>query len=167
MTRIGLDVTESVRRMPVSSEYLLAFLATFPAPVSVGMEATLYWPWLHDLLDGAGYSSRVADARQLKLSWRARSKTDPIDARKLAELLRGISFQRCGLPMPKRAGGDNYSTGARFRFGNAPKSRTGVRNLAVQTAGRHMTQSNPFPGYEKPEPGTLFPATRGRLGLPT
>ena len=31
---------------------------------------------------------RVADARQVKVLWQARSKTDPIDARKLAELVR-------------------------------------------------------------------------------
>jgi hypothetical protein len=35
-----------------------------------------------------GYTCAVADARQVKLIWEARSTTDPIDARKLAELLR-------------------------------------------------------------------------------
>jgi len=72
--------------MPVSLEALGDFLAAFAAPVTVGMEATLYWQWLHDQLS-AGYGVRVADARKVKLIWQARSKTDPIDARKLAELL--------------------------------------------------------------------------------
>ena len=52
------------------------------------MEATLYWEWLVAQLQQAGYTVRVAHAYQVKLIWQARSKTDPIDARKLAELLR-------------------------------------------------------------------------------
>jgi transposase len=37
---------------------------------------------------GGGIRGQVADAYQLKLIWQARSKTDTIDARKIAELLR-------------------------------------------------------------------------------
>lgn len=102
ITACALDVTGAllgeVRRMPVSSDSLLEFLATFPAPVTVGMEATLYWQWLHDQLEHAGHSSRVADARQVKLIWQVRSKTDPIDARKLAELLRVNLFPTVWIP---------------------------------------------------------------------
>ena len=52
------------------------------------MEATLYWAWLTDRLEATGVTVQVAHAYQVKLIWQARSKTDPIDARKLAELLR-------------------------------------------------------------------------------
>jgi transposase len=52
------------------------------------MEATLYWEWLMARLQEAGHTAQVADAYQVKLIWQARSKTDIIDARKLAELLR-------------------------------------------------------------------------------
>lgn len=64
MTFVGLDLHKryitacaldaggvilgEVRRMPVSLEALGDFLAAFPAPVTIGMEATLYWQWLHD-----------------------------------------------------------------------------------------------------------------------
>ncbi len=84
----GGAILGEVRRMPISLEALVYFLAAFAAPVTVGKEATLYWQWLHDRLESAGYAVRVADARQVKLIWQARSKTDPIDARKLAELLK-------------------------------------------------------------------------------
>ena len=49
----------------------------------------------------AGVVCTVADARQVKLIWQARSKTEPIDARKLAELLRvdGLTF-RAASPLP-------------------------------------------------------------------
>lgn len=73
--------------MPVALDSL-QFLETLQGPLPVGMEATLYWTWLHDQLEAAGHTVRVADARQVKLIWQARTKTDPIDARKLAELLR-------------------------------------------------------------------------------
>ena len=102
ITACALDpagtVLGEVRRVPVAIDHLLDFLAAFPAPVSIGMEATLYWQWLHDRLDGAGYAARVADARQVKLIWQARSKTDPIDARKLAELLRVNLFPTVWIP---------------------------------------------------------------------
>jgi transposase len=53
---------------------------------------------LHDRLTAAGYACRVADAHQVKLIWQARSKTDPIDARKLAELLRVNLFPAIWIP---------------------------------------------------------------------
>lgn len=114
MTIVGLDLHKryitacamdssgtllgEVRRMPVSIESLRNFMSNFPAPASVGMEATLYWQWLHDQLESQGHAVRVADARQVKLIWQARSKTDPIDARKLAELLRVNLFPSIWIP---------------------------------------------------------------------
>ena len=104
MTFVGLDLHKryitacaidadgtphgDVCRLSVTLEVVLQFLAGMPAPVSVAVEATLYWAWLHDHLVRAGYAVQVAHAYQTKLIWQARSKTDPIDARKLAELLR-------------------------------------------------------------------------------
>ncbi len=87
-----------VRRMPVSLEYLGDFLGALPPPIAIGIEAALYWQWLHDQLEAQGHSCRVADARQVKLIWQARSKTDPIDARKLAELLRVNLFPSIWVP---------------------------------------------------------------------
>lgn len=48
-----------VRRMPVSLEGLTDFLAALPAP-TIGMEATLYWQWLHDHLDALGHTVHAA-----------------------------------------------------------------------------------------------------------
>ena len=77
-----------VRRMPVTMDALLDFLTALPPPATVAVEATLSWAWLHEQLEHAGYAVHVVDAYKVKLIWQARSKTDPIDARKLAELLR-------------------------------------------------------------------------------
>jgi transposase len=43
---------------------------------------------LHDQLSAVGIAAVAAHPYQVKLIWQARCKTDPIDARKLAELLR-------------------------------------------------------------------------------
>src|SRR4029079_8147163 len=56
--------------------------------VTVAIEARRYWAWLTERLEAAGVTVRVAHAYQAKLIWQARSKTDRIDARKLAKRLR-------------------------------------------------------------------------------
>ena len=76
------------RRLGTSVEVLLAWLAPLGAHVAIALEATLYWAWLHDRLTAAGYQVTVAHAQQVKLICAARCKTDPVDAQKLAELLR-------------------------------------------------------------------------------
>jgi transposase len=92
ITACALDAAGGVqaeaRQLPTAIDGLTAFLEGLPRPLTIAMEACLYWQWLHDQLEAAGHTVRVADARQVKLIWQARSKTDPVDARKLAELLR-------------------------------------------------------------------------------
>ncbi len=80
MDDVGVIVAEH-RRLPADE-------APLPRPVTVAMEATLYWAWLHERLTMAGYAAVAAHPYQVKLIWQARAKTAPIDARKLAELAR-------------------------------------------------------------------------------
>ncbi len=87
MTEDGEIVAEQRRVVPDVAA-LAAFFVGLPAPLTVAMEATLYWAWLHDQLVARGITVLVAHAYQVKLLWRARAKTDPFDARKLAELAR-------------------------------------------------------------------------------
>ena len=92
ITACALDdrgtIVSEIRQLATAMASVLDWLAAVPAPVTVAMEATLYWEWLVARLQGAGHTALVADAYQVKLIWRTRSKTDTIDARKLAELLR-------------------------------------------------------------------------------
>jgi transposase len=81
-------VIAEVRQLSTALETILTWLAQQPTPISIALEATLYWDWLTDHLRAHGYAVHVAHAYQVKLIWQARAKTDPIDARKLAELLR-------------------------------------------------------------------------------
>jgi transposase len=92
ITACALDaegvVLAEVRQLSTALESILAWLRGVPGPVTIALEATLYWDWLTAQLEQQGYTVRVAHAYQVKLIWQARAKTDPIDARKLAELLR-------------------------------------------------------------------------------
>ena len=92
ITACALDdagqVVAEQRRLPPAVDALVAWLKALGDAVTVAMEATLYWAWLHDQLSAAGIAAVAAHPYQVKLIWQARCKTDPIDARKLAELLR-------------------------------------------------------------------------------
>ena len=87
----GVIIAE-VRQLGTSIDVVLAWLSALPGPVTVGVEATLYWECLATQLTAHGYTVGVAHAFHVKLIWQARAKTDPIDARKLAELLRVNCF---------------------------------------------------------------------------
>lgn len=84
----GGHIVAEHRRLAPEVGVLVAWLAALGDGVTVAMEATLYWAWLHDQLAAAGIAAVAAHPYQVKLIWQARCKTDSIDARKLAELLR-------------------------------------------------------------------------------
>jgi transposase len=84
----GGRVVAEHRRLPAEVAPLVGWLRALGEPVTVAMEATLYWAWLHDQLRAAGIPAVAAHPYQVKLIWQARCKTDPVDARKLAELHR-------------------------------------------------------------------------------
>lgn len=88
------------RRLLPDVPVLLAWLTALPGPVTVALEATLYWAWLHDHLVDAGIAVVAANAYQVKLIWSARNKTDPSDARKLADLLRVHLLPAVWVPTP-------------------------------------------------------------------
>ena len=102
ITACALDakgaIIAEVRQLSTSIEAVHAWLTALPAPVTVGVEATLYWECLATQLAERGYTARVAHAFHVKLIWQARAKTDPIDARKLAELLRVNLFPAIWIP---------------------------------------------------------------------
>ena len=77
-----------IRQLATTLAHVLDWLAMLSAPITIAVEATLYWEWLVARLEEAGHTAHVADAYQVKLIWQARSKTDTIDARKVPELLR-------------------------------------------------------------------------------
>jgi len=92
VTACALDsagqVVAAERRLPTTLDALLGFVEALGGPATVAVEATLHWGWVHDQLTAVGYPVVVAHPQQVKLICHARCKTDPIDAKKLADLLR-------------------------------------------------------------------------------
>ncbi|MGQ0766946.1 MAG: IS110 family transposase [Gemmatimonadota bacterium] len=104
ITACALDDTGVVlaehRRLDPTMDALGPWLAALPQPVTVALEATLYWHWLERQLTALGHRVLVAHPYQVKLIWQARTKTDPIDARKLAELARVNLLPAIWIPDP-------------------------------------------------------------------
>ncbi len=105
LTACALDATGTEmaahRRLPAEVEALVPWLTGLGGAVTVAMEATRYWAWRHDQLSGAGIAAVAAHPYQVKLIWQARAKTDPIDARKLADLLRTNLLSVVWVPSPE------------------------------------------------------------------
>ena len=105
VTACALDsagqVVATERRLPTAFEPLVQWLRALGSPATVAVEATLHWAWVHDQLAAAGYAVVVAHPYQVKLISQARCKTDPIDARKLADLLRTNLLPAIWVPDPE------------------------------------------------------------------
>jgi transposase len=66
----------------------LELLAELEGETEIALEATYGWEWLADLLEEAGYELHLAHPLRTKAIASARVKTDAVDARTLAQLLR-------------------------------------------------------------------------------
>ena len=62
----GAPVAE-IRQLSTSWPHVRTWLSALPGPVTVAMEATLYWEWLVTQLQSADYAVEVAHAHQVKL----------------------------------------------------------------------------------------------------
>jgi hypothetical protein len=104
ITACALDALGAVRaehrQLEPSLDGLCQWLEALGQPVLVAMEATLYWHWLERQLTAPGFTLRVTHPYQVKLTWQARTKTDPLDARKLAELARVNLLPSIWIPDP-------------------------------------------------------------------
>jgi transposase len=69
-------------------EALRAILAELGGEARVALEAAFGWEWLADLLEGEGVELHLAHPRHTRAIAAARVKTDAVDARTLAQLLR-------------------------------------------------------------------------------
>ena len=76
------------RQIVNEPEALLAALAELPGTPSVALEAGFGWEWLADLLDEQGIELHLAHPLRTRAIAAARVKSDSVDARTLAHLLR-------------------------------------------------------------------------------
>jgi transposase len=76
------------RRIVNDPTTFLELLARIEGESKIALEATYGWEWLADLLQEAGYELHLAHPLRTKAIAAARVKTDAVDARTLAHLLR-------------------------------------------------------------------------------
>jgi transposase len=86
----GVIVCEAT--LPPEPEQLLAALAPYRDGLVVGCECLFAWYWLADLCAQEGIPFVLGHALYLKAIHGGKTKTDVIDAQKLARLLRGGTF---------------------------------------------------------------------------
>jgi transposase len=67
---------------------VMEFFAQFPPETQVAMEACGGWMWISDMLEAMGLDVHLAHPAGVKLIAQSRLKTDRVDARVLAQLLR-------------------------------------------------------------------------------
>lgn len=85
VNRDGELVLQPKRVRVEHPEQLLALLAPF-RPLEAVMETSSSWPWLDDVLSGAGIGFVLAHARRLRAIAEANYKRDAIDAVLLARM---------------------------------------------------------------------------------
>jgi transposase len=76
------------RRIVNDRETFLELLGALEGESSIALEATYGWEWLAELLEDAGYDIHLAHPLRTRAIAAARVKTDAVDARTLAHLLR-------------------------------------------------------------------------------
>ena len=76
------------RRIVNDPGTFLSLLAEIGGESNIALEATYGWEWLADLLEEVGYALHLAHPLRTKAIASARVKTDAVDARTLAHLLR-------------------------------------------------------------------------------
>jgi transposase len=76
------------RRIVNDPATFLALLGELDGESKIALEATYGWEWLADLLEDHGYELHLAHPLRTKAIASARVKTDAVDARTLAQLLR-------------------------------------------------------------------------------
>jgi transposase len=85
INKTGERVLGPIRVKVSEPKRLLELLAAY-RPVDAIMETSSSWPWLHELLSGAGVQFVLAHARRLRAIAEANYKRDDIDAELLARM---------------------------------------------------------------------------------
>src|SRR5215216_7167072 len=108
------------RRIVNDPDTVVALLGELDGESKIALEATYGWEWLAELLEDHGYELHLAHPLRTKAIASARVKTDAVEARTLAQLLRADE-------PPSRY------TGRRVSGGGRPRSIAGRRRAPQPT----------------------------------
>lgn len=105
-------------------EELTRYFGQFPSGTQVAMEATCGWSWLSELLQGLSLEVKLAHPSKVRIIAESQIKTDKVDAKVLAHLLRTNFLPEAYLaPKEQREARDLL----RYRI-SLVRLRTGVKN---------------------------------------
>ena len=90
--------TKPAVRVNHDRESYRTFLRGLPASSSIAVETVGNWYWIVDEMQQAGHQPRLAHARKAKLMMGQLDKTDKLDARGLATLLRNGTLPEVWIP---------------------------------------------------------------------
>ena len=128
----------SSTRIPNEREAFLELLGELEGPTQVAVEATYGWEWLAELLEDSGYEFHLAHPLATKAISYARVKTDAVDARTLAELLRvGMLPEAYVAPRAQRDVRELF----RYRIA-LTQMRTALKNRIHATLARQGIQND-------------------------
>ena len=102
---VGIDEngkTTAPVRVEHHPEEFRKYLGTIPAGTPVAVEATGGWYWLVDELEAAGRDARLVQPFAAKRMLGGGKKTDAVDARALATLLRNGTIPEAWIPAKTR-----------------------------------------------------------------
>lgn len=140
-------------RVEHEGDALAKYLASLPAGVDIAVEATGSWYWLVDAMEQAGKKPRLAQAFAARRMLGGGHKTDAIDARALATLLRNGTLPEVWVPE------------ARLRdVRSLVRSRLSLRQHQTELKNRVIAAINRYGLREAHEDQDLFRGS-GRVRL--
>jgi transposase len=89
------------KKLSNEKEEIISFLSNFQDEIEVVVEATSNWYWFSDLLSSKGVSLKLSHPLKTKAIASARIKTDKIDSKILAQLLRCNLLPEAYIPTDK------------------------------------------------------------------
>jgi transposase len=123
-------------RVEHTREELRAFLASLPPGSPIAVETIGNWYWLIDELEQAGHQPKLAHAREAKRLMGKVNKTDKLDAKGLATLLRNGTLPEVWIP-PGELRDQRELPRVRLSFG---RFRTQLKNRIHAAFGKYGIQ---------------------------
>ncbi|MEW5768705.1 MAG: IS110 family transposase [bacterium] len=118
------SLVDACRMNHLYREELIKYFKQFPSGTQVAMEATCGWSWLSELLQDLDLEVKLAHPSKVRVIAESQVKTDKVDARVLAQLLRTNFLPEAYLaPREQREARDLL----RYRM-SLVHLRTGVKN---------------------------------------
>jgi len=88
-------------RIPSEREAVIKFFSELEWPKVAALEATRNWYWFYDLVEKMGVSLNLVAPHKMRVIAESTVKTDKVDARVIAELLRVGYLPTCYVPSPE------------------------------------------------------------------